>query len=262
MPVVIAFSNQKGGVGKTTISSNVAGIFAAKGLETLLIDADPQCNATSFLLPRLPSAENKIPNISMIYQAEICTNPGLMITTRLPKLSIIAGGFTLAGTVAEVYAQLGSHGKLRRYLESYAQDYDVIVIDCPPDIGIFTINAFCAANYVVVPMLPERLSIDGFDTLQEKIALITKLSLGDPNLLGVVISLYSGTQSTHKLMKKEITTRFGESVLGIVHSASDFRKSAVMRNLLCEGDKNQRPYREMLLLTTAIAAKTGLIISV
>lgn len=99
---VITFANQKGGVAKTTTCVNIAGILADRGLKTLLVDSDPQCNATSFLLrDGYPKAEE---SLAALYEQRLCDDPDLIKTTRLPNLSIIAGGFKLAGMVSEVYS--------------------------------------------------------------------------------------------------------------------------------------------------------------
>ena len=255
---VMAFANQKGGVAKTTTCVNVAGIFAAKGVNTLLIDSDPQCNATSFLLrDGYPKAEESLAALS---EQRLCDDPGLIKTTLLPNLSIIAGGFKLAGMVSEVYSRMRNHERLLTYLKEYATDFDVICIDCPPDIGIYTLNAFTASDYIIVPMIPERLSLEGYQQLQEKVEIVRDMGV-NVEIMGAVITLFQGALSIHKEWRKQIVEGFGENLLGVIHAAAELKRLSEIKQLLSESVKSTRVYLEHLKLTQKIASILGVSLS-
>jgi chromosome partitioning protein len=250
----IAFTNQKGGVAKTTTCVNIAGIFATKGLKTLVIDSDPQCNATSFLLRDiLPSSVT----LAALYEQKTYDNPELIRPTRLQNLSIIPGGFRLAGMVSEVYSLLRNHERLAMFCSKHAADFDVIFIDCPPDIGIFTLNALVASDYLIVPMIPERLSLEGYKQLQDKVELVRGMGL-DVSIMGAIITIFQGSLAVHKEWKKQIESGFGDKLLGIIHSAADVKRVSEIKELLCEGDKACRAYREHLAAAHKIGSLMGL----
>jgi chromosome partitioning protein len=250
---IVAFANQKGGVAKTTTCVNIAGIFASKGSKTLVVDSDPQCNATSFLLRDdvLPSK-----TLAALYDQKVCDDPELIKPTRLPNLHIIPGGFKLAGMVSEVYSRMRNHERLSMYLGTRANDFDVIFIDCPPDIGIFTLNAFVAAQYVIVPMIPERLSLDGYKQLQEKVDIVRDMGL-NVTILGAIITLFQGALAVHKEWQKQIVAGFGDRLLGVIHSAAEVKRTSELKTLLCEGDRANRAYKEHLNAAQEISARIG-----
>jgi chromosome partitioning protein len=252
--IIIAFANQKGGVAKTTTCINLAGIFANKGLNTLIVDSDPQCNATSFLLrDEIPSSKT----LAAIYEQKICDDPELIKHTRINKLSIIPGGFKLAGMVSEVYARLRNHERLSMYLDSHAKNFSVILIDCPPDIGIYTLNAFIAATHVIVPMIPERLSLEGYKQLQEKVEIVQDMGL-KVSILGAIMTLFQGNLAVHKEWKKQIEAGFGEHLLGIIHSAAEIKRTSEIKELLCEGERANRAYKEHLNTAQKIGSLVGI----
>ncbi|GHT02390.1 sporulation initiation inhibitor Soj [Synergistales bacterium] len=251
---VIAFANQKGGVAKTTTCVNIAGIFASKGLKTLVVDSDPQCNATSFLLR---DEVNSSATLAALYEQKIYDSPELIKPTRLMNLSVIPGGFKLAGMVSEVYSRIRNHERLAMYFGKHATNFDVIFIDCPPDIGIFTLNAFVASNYLIVPMIPERLSLEGYKQLQEKVELVQGMGL-DVSILGSIITVFQGGLAVHKEWKKQIEVGFGNELLGIIHSAAEVKRVSELRELLCEGDKGNRAYKEHLATAHRISSLIGM----
>ena len=250
---VMCFANQKGGVAKTTTCVNIAGIFALKGLRTLIVDSDPQCNATSFLF-REEVPEDK--TLAAIYEQGMSTDPSLIRPTRINNLYVIPGGFKLAGMVSEVYSRLRNHERLHVYLQQFAKDFDLVCIDCPPDIGIYTLNAFIASQYVLIPMIPERLSLEGYRQLQEKVEIVQSLG-SQVEILGAIITLFQGGLSVHKEWKKQIEAGFRDKLLGIIHSAAEVKRFSEIKSLLVEGEKSTRAYREHLQTTIKIAEKIG-----
>lgn len=250
---IVAFANQKGGVAKTTTAVNVAGIFADKGRKTLLVDTDPQCNATSFLLrDGYPRTEE---TLTALYESRLCSNPNLIRDTRMPNLKLIAGGFRLAGMVNESYSLIRNHERLASYLHDFATDFDVVFIDCPPDIGIYTLNAFIASQYIIVPMIPERLSLEGYAQLQEKVEIVHDMGV-DTRILGVVITLLQGRLTTHKEWKRQIEKMFGPDLLGVIHSSADMKRFSEMRQLVSESiGKTERSYLEHLRLAKEIGTR-------
>jgi chromosome partitioning protein len=214
-----------------------------------VIDSDPQCNATSFLLrDAVPSSAT----LAALYEQKIYDDPELIRPTRIRNLIVITGGFKMAGIVSEVYSLLRNHERLSMYCAKHATDYDFIFIDCPPDIGIFTLNALVASNYLIVPMIPERLSLEGYTQLEEKVELVKGMGL-DISIMGTVITIFQGGLAVHKEWKKQIEAGLNNELLGIIHSAAELKRVSEMKNLLCEGDKGNRVYKEHL----ATAHKIG-----
>jgi len=170
MSIVIAIANQKGGVGKTTCNVNLAGIVSEQGYETLILDADPQCNSTSYFLdPNLADDDT----IASIYMSPIteATVQRIIRPTRISRLSIVPGGFSLSARIWDIVQDKSSGLKIKKLVEAIGRHrkYDFIFIDCPPDIGIFTMGAFYAADFTIIPIQPERLSVEGVEQLMGKI---------------------------------------------------------------------------------------------
>jgi chromosome partitioning protein len=141
----------------------------------------------------------------------------------------------------------------------HAVNFDVIFIDCPPDIGIFTLNAFVASNYLIVPMIPERLSMEGYKQLQEKVELVRGMGL-NVSILGAIITIFQGGLAVHKEWRKQIEAGFGDELLGIIHSAAELKRVSELKELLCEGEKGNRAYKEHLAAAHKISSLIGVTI--
>ena len=153
-----AFANQKGGVGKTTTTVNLGAYLALSGRKVLVIDFDPQGNATSSV-----GAEAS----PSIYQAVIgaVDVSEVIVTTSIPGLSIAPGGIELSGASVELADAHGREGYLKRVLKGATAPFDDVLIDCPPSLGLLTINALVAATHVVIPLQCEYLALEGLAML-------------------------------------------------------------------------------------------------
>lgn len=254
MPVVISVANQKGGVGKTTTAVNVAGILAFKGNRTLVIDADPQCNATVFFLK---DSVRPSKTILSIYEENKIKDPDIIQHTRVENLDIVPGGFPLASIVSEVWQRFDANRRLQEFIQNNAGEYDVVIIDCPPDIGIYTLNAFVASDYVCVPCPPERLALEGFSQLHQKVETIQGFGFS-LQFLGAITTMYDGRIISQREWYNQIITLFDDKHLGVIHRSASIHETSDMGKLVMEVDRKSRPYTEHLAVTREIARRTGL----
>lgn len=187
MAKIIAFANQKGGVGKTTSAVNVAASLGILGKKTLLIDLDPQGNATSGVgIPKrslkgtvkeVLTGENDIKNV--------------VLDTKFQNLWVVPTNVSLSGAEFDLYNDEGSEYNLKDALKSVADDYDYVIIDCPPSLGMLTINAFVASDGIVVPMQAEFYAVEGLSQLITTTKRIKKLYNEDLNIVGILITMYN-----------------------------------------------------------------------
>jgi chromosome partitioning protein len=259
MSITIAIANQKGGVGKTTCNVNLAGIVSEQGYETLVVDADPQCNTTSYFLdPNL----NDDDTIAAIYKAPITpvVVQRLVRPTRISRLSIVPGGFSLSARIWEIVQDKSAGLKLRELLEVALQHrkYDFIFIDCPPDIGIFTMGAFYAADYTIIPIQPERLTVEGVEQLMYKIRQFWELQgKNAPEILGTITTMYHAQNKSHKEWVTKIEELCGDLLLGLIHRSSTISAASDAGRLLQEDRVNRkaRPFQEHMKIARTIIAK-------
>jgi chromosome partitioning protein len=248
--IVISLANQKGGVAKTTTNVNLSGIFAEQGYSVLIVDADPQCNSTSYFLdPNLPPNET----LAAIYDGEITEQTARQIIrpTRISRLDIAPGGFSLSARVWEIVQDKKSGLMIGEFVKQAAKHkkYDFVFIDCPPDIGIFTMGAFFASDYILIPIQPERLSVEGVEQLMIKVQEFWKIrGENKPQILGTVTTMFHGQNRSHKEWAPKIEEICGELLLGIVHRSSAISIMSDAGKLLLEDRPNRkaRPFQQHL----------------
>ena len=212
MGKIIVVANQKGGVGKTTTSVNLSACLAQLGKRTLLIDADPQGNATSGVGIDKPKLENSI------YDVMINNLPAeqTIISTAVEGLDLLPSNIDLAGAEIEMVSMIARETILARSLRSVRDKYDFILIDAPPSLGLITLNAFAAADQVLIPIQCEFYALEGLSQLIKTISLIKKHINKHLEIEGVVLTMYDGRTNLSIQVAEEVKRFFPEKVHGAV----------------------------------------------
>ncbi len=212
MGKIVAFSNQKGGVGKTTTCVNLSAYLAVKGYKCLLVDLDPQGNATSGLGFAKSEVKNSVYNV-MIDEMPI---EDAVIKSCVEGLDLLPSNIDLAGAEVElVYIKDREH-VLKRVLERAKKCYDFIMIDCPPSLGLLTINALASADTVIIPIQSEYYALEGLSQLMNTIKLVVKHLNPVLKVEGVVLTMNDNRAIISKQISSEIRKFFGKRVYDTV----------------------------------------------
>ena len=212
MGKIIAFSNQKGGVGKTTTCVNMSAYLANLGKKVLLVDLDPQGNATSGLGFAKSEVKNSVYNV-MIDAMPIAE---AVVKTCVDGLDILPSNIDLAGAEVElVYVKSREH-VLRNVLEKARDSYDFIMIDCPPSLGLLTINALASSDTVIIPIQSEYYALEGLSQLMNTIKLVVKHLNEKLKIEGVVLTMNDNRAIISRQISAEIRKFFGKRVFETV----------------------------------------------
>jgi chromosome partitioning protein len=202
---IIAVVNQKGGVGKTTTTINVAAQLAEKGM-VLLVDLDPQGNATSGL--GVPKEEAKITTYDVLCRATSLADA--VLESHVAQLFVLPATADLAGAEVELVGQAQREFALQKVLQSAAYDY--ILIDCPPSLGLLTINALTAANQVFIPVQAEYYALEGLSQLLNTVQAVRGSTNPQLELLGIALTMFDKRNSLSEQVQVEVANYFGDKL--------------------------------------------------
>ena len=209
---VVAIANQKGGVGKTTTSINLAACIAAAGLDVLLIDMDPQGNSSSGV-----GFERELTEVS-VYDAltGAASIDQIVFATDYDHLMLVPSTTDLAGAEIELVEHPQREFILRSVLERMERRYDFILLDCPPSLGLLTVNALVAADSVLVPIQTEYYALEGLGHLLHTISLIHEHLNPKLAIEGILLTMYDARTNLSAQVAQEVTEHFGELVFEAV----------------------------------------------
>jgi chromosome partitioning protein len=210
---VIAVANQKGGVGKTTTSVNIAAALSMHGQRVLVVDLDPQGNASTAL------ATEHRGDIPDVYQVLVDDLPMVDIVKEVPEmpgLYCAPATIDLAGAEIELVSLVAREARLRRALGAFDVEFDYIIIDCPPSLGLLTVNALVAAEEVMIPIQCEYYALEGLGQLLRNVDLIKAHLNPTLSLSTIVLTMYDGRTRLASQVADEVRAHFGETVLNTV----------------------------------------------
>jgi chromosome partitioning protein len=210
--VIVGIANQKGGVGKTTTTVSLAAALAQRGIRTLVIDLDPQGNATTGLGLR---AEEGDPSTYGVLVEDVPLLDAVQHTD-VPGLDLLPSSLDLAGAEVELVPAFSRELRLRRALEDVADRYDVVLVDCPPSLGLLTINALVAAHQVLVPIQCEYYALEGLGQLMRTVQLVSDNLNRELELGGVVLTMFDGRTNLSQQVVDEVRDYFGEQAYATV----------------------------------------------
>ena len=202
----IAFANQKGGVGKTTSAVNTAAALGYLGYDTLLIDLDPQGSATGGVGVAKKNLRRTVRDLLV----GGCFADDVILKTEYARLDLIPSNITLAGAEFDLLDGEGAEGHLNKALERVRGRYDYIIIDCPPSLGMLTINAMMASDCVVIPMQCEYYALEGLTQLTTTIGRLKRRYHPSLTLAGILITMYQGRLSLTQAVLAELQQHYGD----------------------------------------------------
>ena len=204
--VVVAIANQKGGVGKTTSAVNLGTALAKRGRQVLLVDFDPQANASAGLGTRVFEVDKSIYDVVVrgLPLAEVLASTGV------DRLWLAPASIDLAGAELELVAVLSRELRLAKALGSCDREFDVVLIDCPPSLGLLTINALAAADEVLIPVQCEYYALEGLGQLMQNIEMIRKSVNKRLQIGGVLLTMFDGRTKLSKDVAAQVREYFGE----------------------------------------------------
>ena len=250
MTKILSLVNQKGGVGKTTSSVNIAVSMAAAEIRTLLIDFDPQANATTGVSNLIKKNNHTIYDV-LIRGTDI--NKAL-ISTQFDHLDVITSENDLVGAEIELVNVIAREYQLKSLLKKLKRKYEYIIVDCPPSLGLLTINALAASNAILIPIQCEYYALEGLGQLLNTIRLVQKHINSKLSIAGVLLTMYDSRLNLSKEVADEVREYFEEKLFNtVIHrnvrlgEAPSFGKPALLYDANSTGAQNYLSLVEELL---------------
>ena len=250
MSKILAFTNQKGGVGKTTSAVNVALSLAVSEVRTLLIDLDPQSNATTGLAELFDELNGNTYDIILDGDGA----KDAITSTSFSHLDIIASTNDLVGAEIELVGVMAREYQLKKALNKVKKKYDIIIIDCPPSLGLLTINALTASDALVIPIQCEYYALEGLGQLLNTVRLVQRHLNKGLEIVGIIMTMYDSRLNLSKQVVKEVNGFFKDKLFKTyIHrnvrlsEAPSFGKPALLYDANSTGAQNYMSLTEEIL---------------
>ncbi len=215
--MIIAITNQKGGVGKTTSAINISAALALKGKNTLLVDVDPQAHSSLSVVRDPESQGNSIYDVLIDNEKRMID---VIMQSTIPGLKVVMSKISMAKLETTLIGEIDGHYRLKDGLSSIKKMFDFIIIDTPPNLGLITINSLVASDQIIIPIQSSFLCLEGTDDLLETINKVKKVANNNLQILGIMITMHDRRTNISKDVVDRIKKVFGKKVFKTIISKS------------------------------------------